>query len=282
MRVNAWWGILGFAVIIVALSIGVFGSLSNLTDKTNALLNNEGFSKIAESITNSTVLILVQKDNIDLSEKVSGAIYVDNEGIAWTKGTAFSIGNTILLTASHVIEGSDIKKIKIQWQNKEYLNAIVNYTTEKGIDFGIIKTNLNIPSVKLIEKDRATLGAKIGFIGFPLSELNPILHDGIISSIRNENNGFFWYTINSFVNRGNSGGPVFLADTGEVIGIVSSRQNDFPQLLPTIDESKLTEGEKILLQMQLFMSAQLASNSQVGIGQVIGLNTQVANNVKIS
>ena len=46
----------------------------------------------------------------------------------------------------------------------------------------------------MIKKDTVPIGSKIGLIGFPLNEELPILHDGVVSSTRVEEGGFFWYT----------------------------------------------------------------------------------------
>jgi len=287
MAINSWYGISIVFVLLVISSFFVFGSLNNLSDEVdflqvsfNDLINNKGFSEVANNISDSIVLVLVKKNTFKITDKVSGSVYVDSEGVTWSKGTAFSVGNNILFSASHLVEGTDSVEIKLVWKGKEYFNSVVDIKNDPNTDFALFKTNLSIPSVNLIENDGALLGAKIGFIGFPLNEVTPILHDGIVSSIRNQPNGFFWYTINSFINRGNSGGPVFLSDTGEVIGIVSSRQNEpinIPQL--NADQSEFTGGEKILYEMLIFLSLQSASNSQVGIGQIIGINQRVVDNV---
>lgn len=297
MKLKAWWGVGILFILFVISSIYITGrinelknysgnNMKNISDRLDniygdygKLVNNEGFSEYATNIDNSTVLVLVKKNEYRLSDKVSGGLYVDENGVAWGKGTAFSIGDGLFLSASHIMDGVSYSDIKFIWNGKEYANIIQNYTSYSNIDLAIVKTNLSIPSVNIIDKERAALGSKIGFIGFPLEENNPILHDGIISSVRNEEGGFFWYTINSFVNRGNSGGPVFLADTGEIVGIVSSRQNE-AITIPQPDMSKLTEGEKEIMQMQIFLAVQLASNSQVGIGQIIGINQNVVNNIK--
>ncbi len=70
----------------------------------------------------------------------------------------------------------------------------------------------------------------IGFVGFPLIMELPLTNNGIISgkgTFKYEKNGDVVdiYTLNAFINQGNSGGPVFSADTGEVIGIINARMN---------------------------------------------------------
>jgi len=278
------WIILLYVIIILSLGISILAYSETLSNNKNIikLINNNGFSEVSNKISNSTVLILVQKEYFNINNQQSEAIYVDENSVGWATGTAFSIGDGVFLSASHILEGeNDMSKIKIVWNGKEYNNIVKMYYDAPNYDIIILVTNLKDVIPVNIIKDKATIGNKIGFIGYPLGETKQILHDGVVSSIKEENDGFFWYTINSFVNKGNSGGSVFLADTGEVIGIVSSKQYE-PIALPTINESKLSDGEKELVKLQLFISSQLMTNSQVGIGQVVGLNQIVVNNIKSS
>lgn len=297
MKIKAWWGV-GFLFLIFAVFafysygeiaknidsiVGLDNKLNNSTDSIitsiEGILNNKDFSKVSENISHSTILVQIKKDSFQIGEQASGGVLVEEDGSNWGKGTAFSIGNGLLITAYHVIESVDYGDIKINWEGIDYTNSVINVTSVPSADFAIIKTNLSIPPVNIVNNG-VPIGAKIGFIGYPLNEKIQILHDGVISSVRVEPDGFFWYTINSFVNRGNSGGPVFLSDTGEVVGMISSRQNEQIGIPQIVDETKLSEGEKMLYQMLVFMSIQLASNSQVGIGQIIGINQGVVDNIK--
>ena len=77
-------------------------------------------------------------------------------------------------------------------------------------------------------------GNDVAFIGFPLNLGFHITHRGIISSktrIRYDKalKAVDIFTVNAFVNRGNSGGPLFLIDSGQVIGVINARQAFDPQ-----------------------------------------------------
>lgn len=286
VKITAWWGVAFVVIIILVCSCIVVGMINNqkkeintLNEGIDSLVNNKGFSKYATDVSDATVLILLKKDTISIEDKVTGGIFVASDGSVFGKATGFSVGDGYIITASHVVEGMENSNILIVWNGTQYNTSVQKYYNEPNIDFAIIKTNLELPKVNMIGEEKAPIGTKVGFVGYPLNEITPILHDGIVSSVREENGGFFWYTINSFVNRGNSGGPVFLGDTGKVIGIVSQRENEGIQV-PQVDMSKLTEGERAIYQVQLFMAGQLASNSQVGIGKIVGLNQDVVNNAK--
>jgi hypothetical protein len=278
------WLLVNFIIIILVgiVSAVDFYKLDNISSKVDGLMDNHDFSNYAFNITKSTILVLVRVNNFTIGQQTAGSIYIDSNGVGWKKGTAFSLGDGLFLSASHVLadyNGSNVRIITSDGQT--YDNIILGIANDPGHDFVAFATSLNLSGVKIIQKDRAVTGEKVGFVGYPLEEITPLLHDGIISSVRNQPDGFFWYTINSFVNGGNSGGPVFLSDTGEVVGIVSSRQYQ-NVVVPSIDESKLTAGEKEILKVQMFISSQLMVNSQVGIGQIVGINQQVINNLKQS
>lgn len=266
-------------VLFVLIGLSLISSGLAYSNTLN-LKNNKEFSEVSQKISNSTVLVMVKVDSYTINDKVSGAVYVDDMGVSWGTGTAFSIGDGMFLSASHNLGGEkNLSKVKLVWNGKEYENAVKAAFDDPNADVVILKTNLSIPSVTFVKEEMVSSGAKVGLIGYPLGEKTQILHDGIVSSARKEANGIFWYTINSFVNRGNSGGPVFLSDTGEVIGIVSSKQYE-NIAVPQIDESKLTDGEKELLKFQMFISAQLMVNSQVGIGKIMGINQKIIDNIK--
>lgn len=293
MKINPWHGIIILLLVVIVSAVSINNELSSLGDRVDGLntnlfenseryLNNKAFTENAKNVSESTALVEVRKDTFTFNQQVSGEVYLDENNQAWGMGTAFYIGDGIFLTASHVIAGTTPQNIRLTINGITYNQSVFVLKNDPNIDLGIIKTNItNLKSLKIISEERAPVGSKIGLIGYPFAKKQQILHDGIISSLEERDNGFFQYTINSFVNRGNSGGPVFLADTGDIIGITSQRFSEgIP--IPIIDESKLTEGEKILLQLQIYMAVQLSQNSQSGVGQIVGINECVINNLKQS
>lgn len=275
MRVNAWVGVIVLFVLSFGSMIYVTAQLNQIHDEIFTLKNDNNLILSANKISNSTVLILVKANVVAFNDQVSGSIFVDEKGQAWNKGTGFSIGDGKIITAFHVVsQSTNLSNIKIIWKGKEYTNLVSEILTDVPHDFAVLRTNVTIPGVEVIKDETTLQGSRVGFIGFPLNENQPMLNEGVVSSVRQENDGFIWYTISSFVNRGNSGGAVFKTDTGEVIGFISSRQNEgitFPQ--PNVE--KLSEGEKELLSVMAFIAVQQSSNSQVGIGHVVGLNERI-------
>ena len=285
MEIKVGWVALCISLLLLVSGYFVYANIkSDLGEIKTSVINyrdNKGFSDITNKIQESVVLILVKTDQIPIGGIQTGSIYVDEKGQAWKKGSGFSFKSGYILTASHLIENANPDSILIIWKGAPYSDTILNYATNPKLDFVIFKTNLSIPSVNITEDDSPLpIGAKVGFIGFPLQEKYPILNSGIISSTRLTDEGKPEYIVNAFVNKGNSGGPLFLSDSGKVIGIVTSRATEnVPLPIPQIDESKITEGEKIILQYNIAMYSLLTQNAQVGMGISLPINKQVIENI---
>lgn len=285
MKLKIGWISLFVSLFIVISGYLVFASIkSDLLDIKDVVGNyqdNKGFSQNVQQIQNSVVLILVKTNQIPLGGVQTGAIFVDEQGQAWKKGTGFSFKEGYIITANHLIENINPNDILIVWNGVPYTDTISNYGTNTDFDFAILKTNLSIPPLLINEENKPIpSGAKVAFIGFPLQEKYPILNSGIISSTRLTDDSKPQYIVNAFVNKGNSGGPLFLSDSGEVIGIITSRANEDPMLpLPQIDEDKLTEGEKVILSYNIAMYGLLMQNVQIGMGIALPINKQVIENL---
>ncbi len=137
-------------------------------------------------------------------------------------------------------------------------------------------------SLPYAEFDNATeirLGDKIGFIGYPLYYSSPFTNEGIISSAMisrypGKQNPAFILTLDAFVNPGNSGGPVFTANGGKVIGIINARanavsENLFIKLPPGYSSGVYLSGiDPIVLSVETYNQnlRTIGDVTQVGIG----------------
>lgn len=297
------WVLCGLIVIILALGSVAYANLSNDIDQSAQILggrmsalenysytlanstdSHNALSRSSKTVGLSTVLILIRSDNITTEETSLGAVYTDSDGHRYIKGTGFSIGEGRLLTARHVISSVNelgTQNVFIAINGMILGGHVVAVVPTEEVDLGVVITDLNISSVAIDNDEIVNVGSEIGFIGYPLESMTPTLSDGIVSGMVSDDGKFFDYTINSFVNRGNSGGPVFVADTGKVIGIISSRQFE-PLVItpPNVRPSELTPGERAIMDMQISLSQQLAANSQVGIGRVVRINSRLVENLK--
>ncbi len=75
-----------------------------------------------------------------------------------------------------------------------------------------------------------SLGSKVYFAGYPLTQMQPLVHKGYISSVDNQN---AFFTIDGTIVSGNSGGPVAIKDNNALIlvGIISSQIVDMTKQL---------------------------------------------------
>lgn len=117
------------------------------------------------------------------------------------------------------------------------------YGPKEGPDLAIVQLKVkNLPKVDVDHQTIIEEGMQVATAGYTmgtdlltapgqLSQIGPTLQNGIISSVH----PFFgsrphWYTVNIMTQGGASGSPVFLCDTGKVIGFISHGINDFNSL----------------------------------------------------
>ena len=140
-------------------------------------------------------------------------------------GSGFIIRNDgLIITNYHVIK------------NSSFINVILKDGTvltgqklaiDAYIDLALIKINEKfLPYLKLGDSNSLSLGQKILIIGYPLGYKGPSsVTEGIISAFRNNGNEL---QTDAAAQPGNSGGPL-LNLNGEVIGILTSKDQDAPQ-----------------------------------------------------
>ncbi|HHL6055226.1 TPA: serine protease [Escherichia coli] len=147
------------------------------------------------------------------------------------RGSGFSFyEEEFILTNFHVIKSSiDFNKGKVNCptvvmcENGQGAEAdIVAYNSER--DIALLKINDALPPGRVILKPAIDYlperGRKLIFSGFPHGISTLLTHEAIISA--EIENGVFY--IDGMVNKGNSGGPIIDAETGNVVGIVSAKR----------------------------------------------------------
>lgn len=164
-----------------------------------------------------------EKTNITVYEHVNPSIVaIDAElsdGIS--SGTGIVVDSKgLILTSSHVIEGTDDIKI-ILHDGKEHKAKVIAVLGEKN-DLAILKINVASPlkTISLGDSGAVKVGQKVLAIGNPFG-FNGTLTTGIISRIDKERNKI---QTDAAINPGSSGGPL-VNTKGEVIGINQSIYN---------------------------------------------------------
>ena len=244
------------------------------------LLKEQGYVEIDDVLTMTnnilpSVVFIINKPS-DVSEYNKGdkVLMEDESNI---RGTGFFISTDgYIVTAKHVISGLVTQDIEIKdVAGSRY--QVEEVFTDQDTDIGLIKieTNKKHPVATFGYFENLKIGDEIGIIGFNPGFNIPLLHRGNISGKGLDENDSKLFTINSFVNKGNSGSPVFSIKTGRVLGILSSRKSDV-QIHQLLDADKFTSGVVFGGIDPIHLSAELYNNtvkivegvSQVGIGIV--------------
>jgi S1-C subfamily serine protease len=193
-------------------------SINDTVFKLTDVYSSEVISRVGKSVVQ--IISFPPKSN----EK-GVALYVDNNGKKWGVGTGFSIDNDgNILTAYHVIENAE--EVSIVLKNGTII-PVLGSRNNPELDVSILFVKSSVPPVEIGAGEDIRIGSRVAFIGFPLGDPIKIPNEGIISEkeigYKYRNIPVLVYIISSFVNRGNSGGPVFSLETGKVIGIINQK-----------------------------------------------------------
>lgn len=166
--------------------------------------------------------------------KAVGFIKTDNGS-----GTGFIISaEGHLLTAYHVVEGAGTIQFRLSGSTDLLEAAYLD--GDKESDLAILKINgHNLPYARIAAPGYALrVGMALGLLGYPMGETLGAEFTytcGPLSSIRRPE-GVSIFQIDMSAYHGNSGGPVFLTQTGEVIGVLSYGPNDTMNFAVSVEE----------------------------------------------
>jgi serine protease Do len=223
-------------IIAIVLIILSFIYLNNKIDnlqliKKEQIIMTNNFSENVEKIKPAIVMIVSETNRSQLP--FTGGEYISMENKVFSKGTGFIVTDDgYILTANHVVkEAKDKIQVRTLEGNQFKFYEAKLISSDNNADVALLKINVkDFVHVNLGDYNKFREGMNIGFVGFPLSMDVPLVNDGIISGrglfkYEQKGDAVNIYVINAFVNQGNSGGPVFSAETGEVIGIINARMN---------------------------------------------------------
>lgn len=166
------------------------------------------------------------------------------------RGTGFVVGDgTYAVTNHHVVPRS------IDRRHNERLSVFVGRGTQARVvdaeivaeddvhDIAVLKIGTRLPAMKLGHDREVSEGQRIAFTGFPIGGvlgLYPATHRGIVAArtpfaipqraqrrldtamVLRLRNPFEVFQLDATAYPGNSGSPLYLPETGEVIGVISS------------------------------------------------------------
>jgi S1-C subfamily serine protease len=168
------------------------------------------------------------------------------------KGTGFAVGDgNLLITNAHVVEadGGDASGRVLMVQSRDATGALKPRRGEiieadPAHDLALIRFDgPPLPALELAKPGSVREGSAIALMGFPMASalgFAPVTHRGIVSAItpvalpsptarqldgptisRLREGGFNMLQLDATAYPGNSGGPLFDAETGAVVGVIS-------------------------------------------------------------
>lgn len=178
---------------------------------------DDDFVKSANALRPSVVL---------LSMDVPGDTKADGPDSEYATGTVVASGawGSDILTVEHAVEQA--WNLRVTIGNKQKVPARI-VAKNADLDIALVRTSRkNLPVVKLGTSEDAMPGRTIGLLGYPIPDqfddeglgLATSLNSGRISSLREDA-----IEVTLPIVPGESGSPVFLADTGEIVGMAESR-----------------------------------------------------------
>jgi S1-C subfamily serine protease len=215
------------AALAALLTVGLAGCTHNTDD---------AFAASAQRLHPSVVL---------LSMKVPPEHKADVYDDGYATGVVIASGNwgSDILTVQHAIDGA--WDLHVTVDNHLKFPAKVIAFNDK-LDVALVRTahpHLAVAPLGASGHLRNDIGRQVGLLGYPIPDefedeglgLATSLGGGLLSSLRPDA-----LEITIPIVPGESGGPVFLADTGEIVGIAESRFDEERSIgfaLP-IDEAK--------------------------------------------
>lgn len=157
-------------------------------------------------------------------------------------GSCFWVDDNQLLTAAHVTEAAEQGSITVRTSEGETIEGEViredlNTDENPGSDIAVIKTEEQPDKFETlpINKDLPSIGTDVVWSGYArLMGESKIDRQrfgwGKVASVDYGNNEGSFFEVDGLFNPSHSGGPVVVAETGQVVGVVSASAGGFERL----------------------------------------------------
>ena len=215
------------ATVGVAASVAVMAVFATLLGldlwKTSHLQVPGSYQALRRDINN---LKQNQRALNSTLRRIDGSVAPPLAPVSKFSGTGFALTSEgYLVTSYHVIQGAD--SLLIEGRNHQRYHAepvysdikrdlaILRITDKKFMGFG------RLPYA--IKPGQADLGERVFTLGYPREDV--VYGEGSLSARSGFEGDTAFYQVSIPVNPGNSGGPL-LDERGNLIGVVSGRQND--------------------------------------------------------
>ncbi len=155
-------------------------------------------------------------------DAVVQVVVSDSNGKESGLGSGFIVSpDGQVVTNYHVIKSAHTARVQLANGASFGVDGVL--AEDQNRDLAILKVSgRNLPYLGLADTD-VLIGTHVVAIGSPLGLQNTV-SDGIVSALRDEDNGRHWVQTTAPVSPGNSGGPL-LDLHGSVVGVITWRAN---------------------------------------------------------
>lgn len=197
-------------------------------------------------------------------------IYCTANGIG---GTGFLHKSGVVLTAAHVVANCNPKDLILILPNNQQV-AVKSYEADVERDVAFVTPEKQIigEALQLGDEKQFAVGKLVTAWGFPAgyNGIRPMLTVGYLSGVdgvllSDGKTVVARWVVNAAFNGGNSGGPVLDANTGTVIGMVSSKLAPIPPIIESALVALSNQSSGFMYQQTL----PDGTKKQVSEGQVI-------------
>jgi serine protease Do len=197
------------ALFVLAAAVAALAGCSHYAD--------DDFVAAADRLRPSVVLLTMD---------VPGETKKSAPDSEFATGTVVASGNwgSDILTVQHAIDRA--WNLRVTIANKDKVRGAI-VAQDPDLDVALIRvTRRNLPVAQLGSSANVKAGRAIGLLGYPIPDqfddeglgLATSLNSGRISSLREDA-----IEVTLPIVPGESGSPVFLTDTGEIVGMAESR-----------------------------------------------------------
>ncbi|TSI08593.1 serine protease [Lysinibacillus sp. BW-2-10] len=227
------------------------------------------FSKQFEQIKGSVVNICVLNSPKEKKVISSGSGVIIGDG-------------TKIITCSHCIKPNLLNIARFSGEDNARECKITFNDPIK--DIAILEVDKSLgKGVRMGDSSAVKIGQEAFVVGFPLNIKKITALSANIAGFE-PLDGFELIRIDSSINHGNSGGPLFNSE-GELVGIVNAKHGGLSYILTEVQQAKSKEMEVIggtnLVKFIQILIKQMQRNLNLGIGYAIPINT-VVNSLKSS
>jgi serine protease Do len=189
------------------------------------------------------------------------------------------------ITCEHCI--TDINNMYVSFDLVNFIK-ITNIKTDSNLDLAVFPLTHTNSSVTIRSAKNLEVGNECFLVGFPMNIIQKNASHAYISSFVIDN-GVDLIRLDSSVNHGNSGGPLFNFDC-ELVGIINAKHGNLSKFLNTIQSAK--PGASIAIaginpvQVMQQMIKEMKDNLNLGIGyaveidQVVTVEPNLQQNIK--